>query len=239
MNHPQVKEDQGLYLQTSIRTPRARNLSEFAEALLNNEPKKAKEALAKFDNYPIYLTRSLNRAEQFVLSNTKRRERCGKLCSSNSKVLGKNSRAFNNIVDFRFPNWMLDDNGPDSSNSLVYAASEFNIQGLEIDWSLLGWDMDMYYSNGEWHTQRMYTPSRFVESTDIQKKHILNSYRVLLTRARKGIIIYVPKTNEYPDVCGTNKYYDSTYDYLKSCGIKDIDEASNAKTLTDAIRLPF
>ena len=135
---------------------------------------------------------------------------------------------------------MLDEYGNDSSNSLTYSASEFNIQGLEIDWSLLGWDMDMYYFDGEWHEQRMLTPTRFIKSTDIQKKHILNSYRVLLTRARKGMVIYIPQKNEYEDNYGVAKYYDSTYEYLKSCGIKDISESLNQfiKT-TDAIKLPF
>ena len=157
-----VQENPGLYLKTSIRTPRAKNLSEFTEALLHNEPEKAKEALLKFDNYPICITRNLKLAEQFVLTNSQRKERCGKLCSSNSKILGRNSHCFDNIDNWHFANWMNDESGRDSSNSLIFSASEFNIQGLEIDWSLLGWDMDMYYSNGEWHEQKMLTLKRFV-----------------------------------------------------------------------------
>ena len=230
----------GLYLKTCIRTPRAKNLSAFSEALLNNEPDKAKKALSKFDNYPICITRNLRKAEQFVLDNTLRKERCGKLCSSNSKTLGKYSHCFDNIDTWHFANWMLDETGRDSSNSLVYAASEFNIQGLEIDWSILGWDMDMFYSGGKWHEQRMLTPKRFVESSDVQKKHILNSYRVLLTRARKGMVIYVPKSNEFEDNYGVSCYYDSTYEYLKSCGIRDIDEdAERFNKKIGAITLPF
>ena len=237
---PRVKEDPGLYLQTCIRTPRAKNLSEFAEALLNNQPEKAKEALLRFDHYPICITRDLRKAELFVSSNTVRKERCGKLCSSNSKILGRGSRCFDNIDNWHFANWMLDESGMDSSNSLIFSASEFNIQGLEIDWALLGWDMDMYYERGQWHTQKMLTPKRFVESSDIQKKHILNSYRVLLTRARKGIVIYIPKAGDYPDPYEVSKYYDSTYDYLKSCGIKDIDDNDAMFTKkAAAVRLPF
>lgn len=239
-NNPRVKEDSGLYLKTCIRTPRAKNLSEFAEALLNNDPEKAKQALAKFNDYPICITRDLKLAEQFVSTNSLRKERCGKLCSSNSKILGRMSRQFDNIDNWHFANWMLDEDTRDSSNSLIFSASEFNIQGLEIDWSLLGWDMDMYYANGEWHEQKMLTPKRFVESTDIQKKHILNSYRVLLTRARKGMVIYIPKVNDFDDIYGLAKYYDSTYNYLKSCGIKDISESQNKfNRITNAIRLPF
>lgn len=240
MKNPRVKEDSGLYLKTCIRTPRAKNLSEFAEALLHNEPEKAKEALLRFDNYPICITRDLRKAEQFVSSNSLRKERCGKLCSSNSKILGRNSHSFDNIDNWHFANWMLDESGRDSSNSLEFAASEFNIQGLEIDWSLLGWDMDMYYVNGEWHMQKMLTAKRFEESTELQKKHILNSYRVLLTRARKGIVIYIPKKNDFEDPYGVSKYYDSTYEYLKSCGIKDLDEKNNSLTrVINAVSLPF
>ena len=196
--------------------------------------------MKKFDNYPIYITRDLEKAKQFVRSNALRKERFGKLCSSNSRILGKNDGAFKIIDNYFFPKWMLDEAGNDSSNSLILAASEFNIQGLEIDWSLLGWDMDMYYLNGNWHEQRMLTPSRFVESTEIQKKHILNAYRVLLTRARKGMIIYIPKRGDYEDKYNVSQYYDSTYDYLKSCGIKDIDDVNNVSTrINKAVVLPF
>ena len=240
LNLPRVKDCPGLYLRTSIRSPRAKNLSEFAEALLNNQPEKAKEAIAKFNNYPICVTRDLRLAESFLLANTKRKERCGKLISSNGRQLKKESHLFDEINKFHFADWMLNESGRDSSNSLVYATTEFNIQGLEIDWSLLGWDMDMFYHDGEWHTQRMYTPQFFKESDEVLKKHILNSYRVLLTRARKGVIIYIPEKDEYPDKYGTNEYYDSTYNYLKSCGIKDISEADNPFIrIADAVRLPF
>ncbi len=238
-NCDRVKECPGLYLKTCIRTPRAKNLSEFSEALLNNRPEDAKKALEKFDDYPICITRNLKHAEQFLLDNTLRKERCGKLCSSNSKILGKYSHSFDNIDNWHFANWMLDESGRDSSNSLVFAASEFNIQGLEIDWSLLGWDMDMYYHNGEWHEQKMLTPKRFKESTEVQKKHILNSYRVLLTRARKGMIIYIPKAEDYEDNYAVSDYYDSTYEFLKSCGIKDIDEVREYTRIPNAIELPF
>ena len=239
MNCPRVVDCPGLYLKTCIRTPRARNLSDFSEALLNNEPEKARKALEKFANYPICITRDLKNAEQFILNNKQRKERYGKLCSSNSKILGKNSHSFDNIDNWHFAKWMLDESGRDSSNSLVFAASEFNIQGLEIDWSLLGWDMDMYYANGEWHEQKMLTPKRFIESTEIQKKHILNSYRVLLTRARKGMIIYIPKAGEYEDKYGVSQFFDTTYEYLKSCGIIDIDEVSDYGRVQNAIVLPF
>ena len=88
--------------------------------------------------------------------------------------------------------------------------------------------------------QKMLTAKRFKESTELEKKHILNSYRVLLTRARKGIVIYIPKACDFEDPYGVSKYYDSTYEYLKSCGIKDLDEANNGLTrVRNAVSLPF
>ena len=118
-------------------------LEERITEQIDSEHRRVREAILKFDSYPIFITRDLGFAEQFVSRNTQRKERCGKLCSSNSKTLGRQSRSFINIDNWHFANWMLDEMGADSSNSLVYSASEFNIQGLEIDWSLLGWDMDM------------------------------------------------------------------------------------------------
>ncbi len=237
---PRVKENPGLYLKTCIRTPRAQNLSEFAEALLKNQPEQAKAALEKFDSYPIFITRSYDKAYAFVKENTLRKERCGKLCSSNGKLLARYSHRFQNIDKWHFADWMLDEGGGDSSNGLVYSASEFDIQGLEIDWSLLGWDADMYYHEGKWHEQRIQTPSRFRVSTEEVKQHILNAYRVLLTRARKGLVIYIPNSGEYKNPYDVEKYYDSTYNYLKSCGIKDLDEAGDSGSrVVDAITLPF
>ena len=233
-----VKECPGLYLKTSIRTPRAKNLTLFIEALLNNEPEKAKDALSKFDNYPICITRDLARAEEYVLSNKKINERCGKLVSSNSNILSGKYQPFYPIKNIFIDKWMLDESGFDSSNTMRYAATEFNIQGLEIDWSLLGWDMDMYYSDGKWHEQRMLSSKFFVESTEIQKKHIINAYRVLLSRARKGLIIYVPRKKDVHDIYNVVQYYDSTYEYLKSCGIPDLEDPHNIfKRIIDAIRI--
>ncbi len=238
INNPRVKECSGLYLKTSIRTPRAKNLTIFIEALLNNEPEKAKKALAMFDNYPICLTRDLRKAEDYIYANKLINERCGKLVSSSSRILGGKYHPFWPIDNVFIAKWMLDDNGADSSNSLRYAATEFNIQGLEIDWSVLGWDMDMYYSDGQWHEQRMLSSRFFQVSTDVQKKHILNAYRVLLSRARKGLVIYIPKRTDVRDIYGVADYYDSTYEYLKSCGIKDLEDPNNTfKKIIDAIRL--
>ena len=104
-------------------------------------------------------------------------------------------------------------------------ASEFKVQGLEIDWAVVCWDADLrrledgsgwdYYSfrGSAWNKRRK----------EEQKRYLVNSYRVLLTRARQGMILFVPKgVDEEEDPTRNYKYYDDIYKYLVSCGIKEI-----------------
>lgn len=231
-----VKITDGLHLKTSIRTPRARSISLFCEALLEDRPADARAAVGDFDGYPIYVTRDLSEAKKWILNSRKRKERCGALYSSNGKYTKKSFAQLNN---FYVAQWFIDEQGPDSSNSLTYAASEFDVQGLELDWTLLCWDMDLYYAEDGWHQQRMLSGRFFKESDDILKKHILNSYRVLLTRARKGMVIYVPVVRPENDFYGVAKYYDTTYEYLLSCGIKELKDSAAFRIDRKRIELPF
>ncbi|MCR5348080.1 MAG: DUF2075 domain-containing protein, partial [Bacilli bacterium] len=221
-----VKVINGLHLKTSIRTPRARSISSFCEALLENRPEDAKKAIAEFDGYPIYVTRDLAEAKKWTFENRKRKERCGALYSSNGKYTKK---SFSQLNNYYVAKWFIDREGPDSSNSLTYAASEFDVQGLELDWALLCWDMDLYHDGGKWNQQRMLSKSFFKESDDALKKHILNSYRVLLTRARKGMVIYLPRVSPFEDLYGVASYYDTTYDYLLSCGVKPLRDSMSSR----------
>ncbi len=231
-----VQIEDGLHLKTSIRAPRARTISLFCEALLENRPDDAKKAVADFDGYPIYVTRDITEAKRWILNSRKRKERCGALYSSNGKFTKK---AFTQLNNYFVAKWFIDTEGPDSSNSLTYAASEFDVQGLELDWALLCWDMDLYYADDGWHQQRMLSGRFFKESNDILKKHILNSYRVLLTRARKGLVIYLPIVSPSEDLYGVAKYYDTTYEYLLSCGIKELKDSSSYRIEKKEIQLPF
>ena len=231
-----VKVVDGLHLKTAIRSPRAQNISDFVEAVLNNQPERAVKAMERFDNYPIFITRDLNKAKQWARQNRRRKEHCGMLYSSNGKTMRRIMPGINNFYIHR---WFLDQDGKDSSNALEYAASEFDVQGLELDWGLLGWDMDMFFDGKQWHEQRMLSDRFYKESSENDKKHILNSYRVLMTRARKGLVIYVPLTGDRDDLYHVNRYYDFTYRYLKSCGIKDLDEVPNSKPIRNAVELPF
>ncbi len=245
LSSPNVKTVAGLHLKTTLRTPRARNMSQFAEALLENRPDEAVAAMKRFDNYPIYVTRDYELATQWLENNRKRKERMGVMYSSNASnfkhefkcqpiPIGRGNKA---VAD-----WFIDKTGAYSSNALVYCASEFDVQGLEIDWELLLWNMDMYYDGNQWHQQRIYRARNLANniSGDVQKKHILNSYRVLLTRARKGLVIYIPRRSWLSDQCGITQYLDTTFEYLKSCGIAELPEIGPKVGIERrAIELPF
>ena len=100
-------------------------------------------------------------------------------------------------------------------------ATEFQVQGLEIDWALVAWDADMRYNNGCW-SQHRFNGGKWqnINKEDIRRYQV-NAYRVILTRARRGMVIYVP-TGSDEDHTRNRKFYDGTYAYLKSLGIKEL-----------------
>ncbi len=118
--------------------------------------------------------------------------------------------------------WFLD--GKDDTRSSYYledVATEFAVQGLELDWACVTWDGDFRYTEHGWEHwsfsgnkwQRIRQPQRQV--------YLKNAYRVLLTRARQGMVIVVPHGSE-DDRTRSPEFYDSTYDYLKSLGFTEI-----------------
>jgi DUF2075 family protein len=132
--------------------------------------------------------------------------------------------------------WFLDDKAnTKSSNYLEDAATEIQVQGLELDYTCLLWDADMRYENDEWHFYKFNGTTKWneqiptSESKQELRKYMLNAYRVLLTRARSGMVICVPKGNSNKTLSGfwedstrLPEFYDGTYKYLKSLGIEEI-----------------
>ena len=131
--------------------------------------------------------------------------------------------------------WFLDDKTDvRSSNYLEDAATEIQVQGLELDYACLLWDADMRFSNGKWRYYK-FRQTKWVEmkpdteSKQEQMKYMLNAYRVLLTRARAGMVICVPEGNSHKtstgfweDTTRLPEYYEGTFEYLKSLGIEEI-----------------
>ena len=236
-----------LHLAVSKRSFRAENLSLFVKALLDVDVELAKEQLQKLDaNYPIRLTRDLEKAKDWLRKVHRGSERYGLLVSSQAYRLRPLS------IDIRCKpdtvHWFLDDiTDIRSSLFLEDAATEFDVQGLELDYAAIVWDGDMIYDpdhvvlskkdrkkpeliQGPW-TQRSFNGGVWQNiASDMRRVYPVNAYRVLLTRARQGMVICVPAGNgakniddSYLDPTRIPLFYDSTYDYLKSLGIKELE----------------
>ncbi|MDY3890686.1 MAG: DNA/RNA helicase domain-containing protein [Bacilli bacterium] len=228
-----------LHLSVSLRSFRAEKLSSFVHSLLNFEVDKAKELYKEIkDKYPIVLTRDIEIAKKWLHEKVRGSERTGVLITKESaryKPLGIHvlESGDDNAV-----HWFLDDKiDTRSSNYLEDAATEIQVQGLELDYTCLLWDADMRYKDGKWeyYTFRYSTRTKWgkqegnTENSRELMKYMLNAYRVLLTRARMGMVICVPAgnpnmlSNGYPeDSTRLPEFYDGTYEYLKSLGIEEI-----------------
>ena len=108
-----------------------------------------------------------------------------------------------------------------SSYYLEDAATEFQVQGLELDWTCVTWDADFRFNGSGWnyHDFRGSSWSN-IKNTD-NRNYLRNAYRVLLTRARQGMVVFVPPGSE-SDPTRSPAFYDSTFAYLKELGIPEL-----------------
>lgn len=234
-NH-NVTYSEDLHLAVSLRSYRAEKLSSFVQALLTFDPK-AKDIYKEIkDKYPIVLTRDMNKAKEWLHNHVRGTERTGVLITKESaryKPLGIHVLP---TGDENAVHWFLEDKiDIRSSNYLEDAATEIQVQGLELDYTCLLWDADMRYKNSEWEFYHFNGQTKWIkqegntENKQEQIKYMLNAYRVLLTRARAGMVICVPygnsnktKSGFWEDSTRLPEYYDGTYNYLKSLGIEEI-----------------
>ena len=231
-----VTYSEDLHLGVSLRSYRAEKLSAFVHALLSFDESAAKLYSEIKDKYPIVLTRDMAKAKQWLHSKVRGTERTGVLVTKESARFKPLSIHVLPSGDENAAHWFLDDKTDvRSSNYLEDAATEIQVQGLELDYTCLLWDADMRYENGEWHFYKFNGQTRWTEQIanteskqDLQK-YMLNAYRVLLTRARAGMVICVPTGNPNKTVSGfwedstrLPEFYDGTYEYLKSLGIEEI-----------------
>lgn len=226
-----------LHLGVSLRSYRAEKLSAFVHALLSMDDSAGSFYAEIKDKYPIVLTRDMEKAKAWLHNQVRGSERTGVLITKESaryKPLGVHVLP---PGDKDAVHWFLEDKiDTRSSNYLEDAATEIQVQGLELDYTCLLWDADMRYEDGEWHFYRFNgrTEWREVfdnsESRHEQIKYMLNAYRVLLTRARKGMVLCVPEGNSHITPSGfpedgtrLPEFYDGTYEYLKGLGVEEID----------------
>lgn len=230
--NPHVEYSDKLHLGVSLRSFRAERLSAFVHALLSFNQDAANLYQNVITNkYPIYLTRNMETARAWLRKMSRGSERTGILVS---KVAARYKPLAVNVLpsgDENAIHWFLEDiSDVRSSNYLEEAATEIQVQGLEIDYACVLWDADMRYNDGEWSYWKFngkndWRPERNTES----QKYMLNAYRVLLTRARQGMIICIPEGNGkkdksgfYEDPTRLPSFYDATYRYFKSLGMKEI-----------------
>ena len=228
----QVTYADSLHLKVSLRSFRSEKMSAFVHALLSFAPNAAdlyKEVTEK--GYPICLTRSMDEARAWLRRQARGSQQTGVLITKESARFKPLAVNVLSQGDEPTVHWFLEDRTDvRSSNYLEDAATEIQVQGLELDYACILWDADMRCGGGAWtywhfNGQTAWRPERNVE----KQRYMLNAYRVLLTRARQGIIICVPQGNDkktpegfYEDPTRLPAFYDATYNYLKGIGIQEL-----------------
>jgi hypothetical protein len=215
-----------LHLRMSMRSFRSEKVSIFVNQLLNLEKENAKATLKELSNYPIVMTRSLETAKKWLKEHARGSERYGILASSK----GERLKAININVRYQpdFVHWFLEDETDiRSSNALEDTLTEFKVQGLEIDWACVAWDADLRLNkqHTKWQHYQLRSGTKWQNiNKEINQEYQINAYRVLLTRARQGMVIVVPKGDNGvpPDETRRPEWYDSIYEYLKDIGIQEI-----------------
>ena len=214
-----------LHLKTSVRSFRADKQCQFVDSLLDNSPKKAKEIYSYISKkYPVFITRDINKAKKWARNKVRGSQRCGVLACSSAQRLKPEGIYVSTDIDVK--NWFLAPSDDlRSSNMMEIVASEFKVQGLEIDWAVVCWDADLRRKNQHEWDHYSFKGTRWNKRNKLeQKRYLINSYRVLLTRARQGMVIFVPKgVDEEEDATRNHHFYDEIYDYLLLCGIKELE----------------
>jgi len=210
-----------LHLKTSIRSFRSENVAKFVKAILDRDKDTATKLFLELEQkYPIVITRNIIKAKEWLKQKARANERFGIVASSKALRL----KPYGIFVELKVDpkNWFL--NPKDdvrSSYFLEYVATEFDIQGLELDWICVGWDADFRFLNQDWNYYQ-FRGKDWQKIRDVENMlYLKNTYRVLLTRARQGLIIFIPKGEEN-DPTRIPPFYDETYEYLKGIGLKQI-----------------
>lgn len=216
-HRPNVDYSESLHLAVSMRSFRAENVSLLVKQILDLDVEKAKNTLLELkDKYPIVITRNLTKAKHWLRAKARGTERYGIVVSSQAQRLKPYA------IDVKSPidpiHWFLDEKEDvRSSYYLEDVATEFHVQGLELDWACVAWDGDFRYSSNGWE-QYSFVGSKWNHIHKAERKlYLKNAYRVLLTRARQGMVIVVP-SGDIEDPTRNPDYYNSTFDYLKDIG---------------------
>jgi hypothetical protein len=207
-----------LHLSVSVRSFRSEKVAAFVKALLDCDSETAKELYSEVQRtYPIFITRDIVRAKSWLRSKARGSERYGLLASSGAIRLKPFAINVKNAISPT--NWFLN-NEKDirSSYFLEDVATEFDVQGLELDWTCVSWDADLRHDGTQWLRKSFRGAKWQTVNDEDSRRYLKNAYRVLLTRARQGMVIFVPEGSS-EDETRLPSFYDETFNYLLTLGI--------------------
>jgi hypothetical protein len=213
--------DDRLHLATSMRSFRSERVSAFVKAVLDSDVVSARTLLHEVTSrYPIGVTRDLACAKAWIRTHARGSERYGLVASSQAQRL--KPHAIDVRVNVDPVQWFLSDrHDTRSSYYLEDAATEFQVQGLELDWVCVTWDADLRRHSGTWRHHAFRGDAWTSIHKDERKRYLLNAYRVLLTRARQGMVIFVPP-GDASDPTRDPAFYNDTYEYLRTLGVAEV-----------------
>ena len=211
-----IKEE--LHLAVSVRSYRSEKLAAFVKAFLDANSQVAKAIYTELkEDYPIVVTRNISDAKNWLKSKARGREGLGITASSGAYRLRPYGINVKSSIDPKI--WFLNDsNDVRSAGFLEDVATEFDIQGLELDWTCVAWDANLRKLDGGWEF-KSFRGTEWQNINDIiRQRYLLNTYRVLLTRARQGMVVFVPKGDE-SDRTRKPEFYDPIFKYFIQCGL--------------------
>jgi len=220
LDESRIRKESDLHLSVTQRSFRAQAVTDWVEAVLSSQPDKASLLMEELGPYPIVLTRDLDRARTWLRSRARGLRRAGLLASSGARRLRPHGIAVQERV--KEVDWFL--RPPEdvrSSNFLELALSEFGIQGLEVDWSCVAWGADLTRTQGEWDLRRFRGTTWQAVRSPEDRAYVINRYRVLLTRAREGMALWIPPGSP-TDPTRPPTRFNALEAYLLSCGVKTL-----------------
>jgi broad-specificity NMP kinase len=215
-----ICEDSALHLEVSLRSYKAQAVAEFVANLLLQHVENTRAALSSCPDFPVMMTRDLQKAREWLKRRQRGTRRIGLIATSGARRL--RAHGLDVRMELDVENWFLNPSSDvRSSYYLETPATEFGIQGLELDWTGVCWDIDLVPDKGSWQVG-VFKGTRWQTVRDATRyQYVLNKYRVLLTRAREGMIIWVPR-GDSSDGTRPASSYDAIATYLKSCGLSEI-----------------
>jgi len=217
----QLTINNDLHLAVSVRSFRSESVSDLVKSILDLDADEAKLIYQEFKNvYPIKLTRSIDVAKKWLRSKARGGEGMGVVASSGAYRLKPYGIHIKSEIEPK--TWFLNENDDvRSSGFLEDVATEFDIQGLELDWTCVAWDANLRMTDNGWDYKNFRGTKWQNINDDIRKRYLLNTYRVLLTRARQGMVIFIPE-GDTADPTRPPEFYNPLYDYLLGIGIEEL-----------------